>query len=95
MTLLRRPASAWRVLQGLGAARPTCLGLRPSSSTAHGTGGQQAGAEDDGQSLLAYWRGLLDDRQRPRGTAGAALPLPESVAQPPINLRAACLRSDG
>ena len=74
MVLLRRPASAWRVLQGLGAARPASLGLRASSSVAHSTGEQQVGADDDGQSLLAYWRGLLDDRQRPRGTAGAVLP---------------------
>lgn len=73
--LLRRPASAWRALQGF-AARPCCLGLRASYSAAPGAADQQAGGNAEGHALLAYWRGLLDDRQRPRGSAGVPHPLP-------------------
>lgn len=72
--ILRRPSSAWRVLQGF-AAVPACLGLRASYCAAPGAANQQAGGDAEGQALLAYWRGLLDDRQRPRGSAGAPHPL--------------------
>ena len=69
--LLRRPAGTWRLLQGLAAARPASPGLRCASGAAQDAAHTQQSQDDDGQALLAYWRGLLDDRQRPRGTAGA------------------------
>ena len=76
--LLKRSTGAWRVVQGLGATRPACPGLRASSSATPGAADAPTGGDGEGQALLAYWRGLLDDRQRPRSAAGA---LPCTLAE--------------
>ena len=69
LMLLRRSKAWGAVLQSL-AAKPAALGVRGASGAAPSAPGnvEERGAPAEGESLLAYWKGLLDERQG--GTAG-------------------------